>query len=288
MANMLYNGVELPDIESVWGGFKTTYSNAVISSENHYFYLTITNGVIRVPDNNAWLVASGSSIGYRKYKLTDGVWIMDSSGSSLSSFDVIPSLNEDNYAVWASADVTYTDGTIYLAASDPVDPNAPTGLHLPSFYAGLAFSLAGPIIRGKSGSGMYSYNGVVLPKLPERDKESYPWLAMGKYEVGGDENYTYIYLYLLTAQPYPYYDAYRMTGGKKVYVCCLGDTEKWQVIEGVYYLPSDIVGDTWLYYEDEEHEDSFVFGADSLFWTNFDLYDADGNLYMAASSPVPM
>lgn len=122
---MLYNGVELPDIESVWTD-KEAYPAAAI-------YLT-GEGVYTFVAGESWS-ADGifkDTVGVRlfqvglkfiRYSLIDGAWSYRDSGSN----GCAPTT--DCTVLWANTDL-YSDkanGIIYLAASDPVDPNAPVG-----------------------------------------------------------------------------------------------------------------------------------------------------------------
>jgi hypothetical protein len=147
---------------------------------------------------------------------------------------------------------------------------------------------------------MYSYNGVVLPGLPEYDESERPYIIMTRHTVGSDEGYTYIYLHLLSAQCY-YKNVqygYRMTGSEKVYACYLGDTDKWQEIKDLIYIPDDVVGNTWIYpeyngeiqSEVEYHEDDMVIAASAdILWTNFDILTASGDVKVeAGDAPTPI
>ena len=118
MANYLYNGIELPDINEVWTD-KETYKYAYISEKNGAYYLTVSKikktvdnveGPILVDTLNTALLETTVS-----YKLSNDEWVQYSGGYRFRS---IP--------VWASVDIQYEgcegveDGTLYLAASDPV------------------------------------------------------------------------------------------------------------------------------------------------------------------------
>ena len=59
--------------------------------------------------------------------------------------------------VWANYDIFAYDGTLYLAASEPV------------------CSQEGGNVAIADGEGYVLYDGAVLPKLPEWDKEAYPY-----------------------------------------------------------------------------------------------------------------
>lgn len=126
MANYLYNGVELPDINTVWTD-KETYPYAHIIYYANYDIYTIRyhKGLISY---TAYYESTGTpaliGIGsYFAYDAKDNSWefyrnIEDADAAVLSKSSL----------VWSSRDIlNIDDGSVYLAASDPIPVNpAPT------------------------------------------------------------------------------------------------------------------------------------------------------------------
>lgn len=122
---MLYNGVELPNIGSVWTD-KMAYPNAIIyrrtddiwalcSSSVKAFWETATDGLLafeRTPHNS------------KGYRLIDGVWVLDYDITNSAALGIVAKRTVD-YVLWANFDVLRENGSLYLAASVPVNPDAP-------------------------------------------------------------------------------------------------------------------------------------------------------------------
>ena len=143
-------------------------------------------------------------------------------------------------------------------------------IDLKSWLVGLILGLCGkplPFIANKTEETEktiigYSYNGVVLPKLPERDKEKYPRL----YITG---NASLAYLYALPDGEY------------------LFDGSRWVIPSGVYGLfvqwyPSK--GNEWGALSESHLGGRYA----APIWCNTDILNEDGTVYLAASEPVPV
>lgn len=128
------------------------------------------------------------------------------------------------------------------------------------------FSLGQAVRRGKA--TMYSYNGVVLPKLPDStwDKTVYPYAIIIHVPLTG--NY---YLQVLPSLPY-------WTGSGIYKPPCT--YQEWRVRE---------LGTYWVRYSDAAESDGWLIKDPYVFvWTNTDILDEDGSVYFAASEPVPV
>lgn len=118
----------------------------------------------------------------------------------------------------------------------------------------------------------YLYNGVELPALPELtddEKEQYPyWVIFSRSPH---------YRLFLADKPaiYKLYSGisavYFEIGTRAIrYSTPIGLDEPWSEMDGNPFVV----------------EDKTYLGADC--WTNHDIYDSDGTLYLAASDPVPV
>lgn len=185
-----YNGVKLPKLPE-WA--KDTYPNAYICKPSGYlhYYLTVTDKVGYF-DENGWT-----------YNAPDGVTMTHCQFVIAGSEEAVTELSEtypgisttewlmfvegdyrrpySGTILWANHDILYEDGSLYLAASKPNEI-----IDLKSWLYGFCLGICGkPLpLAAKKTPTAYSYNGVVLPKLPEWDREKYPyavvvWLALG-------------------------------------------------------------------------------------------------------------
>ena len=122
-ATMLYNGVELPNIDTVWtGDIKETYP--------YTFIYKLGNGTYNLLFSTSSVYVSGSYFKYKEdgtgkryaHDSTLGIWsfLKDTTPISDANFTVASAM------VWANNNILNSDGTIYFPASAPVDPNAPT------------------------------------------------------------------------------------------------------------------------------------------------------------------
>lgn len=123
---------------------------------------------------------------------------------------------------------------------------------------------------GTQTATMYSYNGTVLPALPEWDKETYPY-AVIVYSWGG---------YLL----------YTGNSGQVPYVS--GITIVFDEFGSLFHCGQSLGGydygmEKWT--EEENLSSGFLPTIFSPVWSNFDLINQDdGELSMAKSEPIPV
>lgn len=114
-------------------------------------------------------------------------------------------------------------------------------------------------------ASMYSYNGTVLPALPEWDKETYPYAVIWQAQI-----FHLVETLIVSAEP-PTVDGSSVHFGD-----CL--------------LFSQSVYDEW---EDSEEETDLTYTIDTTrnsapIWCNSDLKNTDGTVYLSASEPVPV
>lgn len=105
----------------------------------------------------------------------------------------------------------------------------------------------------------YLYNGVELPALPEWDRETYP----------------YAYITQLTESG----RIFVMFEGKTLTTSTSGNISN--LFPSAMEYNCEYVNGKW-----ENYTGSFL--TQALLWSNTDVYDTDGNLYLAVSEPVPV
>ena len=131
-SRLLYNGIELPSLP-VWNVSEYPYAcirqDGSPSAGSGSYDLFISSKQF-VADSSLSSGSYGSIEGgnFLRYGIpfadvdTSSVWNYVGTG------DGAIGVNEDVYPiVWCNIDILNFDGSIYLAATDPVDPNAPTG-----------------------------------------------------------------------------------------------------------------------------------------------------------------
>lgn len=149
MANYLYNGVELPDVNTVWTDeLKETLPHAVIVEATYngekYYMLALTDLAPTGFNNDDGSRSQISYLGtfiYAVCYFTTSETVATAAGITVNEW-VLKDQGTDSYkyyvesfypTVWTAADILTSDGTLYLAASDPVPvitPIRPTSLPL--------------------------------------------------------------------------------------------------------------------------------------------------------------
>lgn len=129
MRNYLYNGILLPDINTVWTD-KTTYPYAIIfvdENDRKILHISPVPFIYETPNVN---ISSGN--GSPTYLCDSSGWVENGTGSGYTGSGV----------KWTRHDIKDTsDNSIYLAASDPV--LVEENFYLKSWLSGFALGLSG-------------------------------------------------------------------------------------------------------------------------------------------------
>lgn len=293
---MLYNGVELPGIESVWtGDVKKTHPYAAIV-KNMTSVLPVTwRYTLVVSESPLWrddwistedgsYKSAGYVLPYPSMYSNGG--IVDGELENWGEFTAYTQQRAINDPIWSNHDIyAHVDaedgdyiGEIVFAATAPVDPNAPT--FTPADFLRW-FSLGQAVRRGvKKEATMYSYNGVVLPEINSvwTDKETYPYAVM-KRNVLSDGSIKYN-LRLLDIKP--------IHIGNDV-VCCYWPSGMF--LYGTWDLYPDVNG--WSGLNGIEVGGPLTSQLtngkeEKLLWANTDILSDDGTIYLSASEPIPI
>lgn len=117
----LYNGVEFPDIESIWTN-KVMYPFAFISYRYPSYYLTFSSPEpIGFSDYVSIGKVGAGSVGHH-YKFDGSKWVYD--------FELVcDTFSSSVYSepIWSSFDLKKSDGSLFLSASVPVPVGAVSG-----------------------------------------------------------------------------------------------------------------------------------------------------------------
>lgn len=173
---------------------------------------------------------------------------------------------------WTNTTLYDADGNVVLEASDPIPI-----CDLRSWLTGFALGFSGkplPLSTGKKLVG-YSYNGTVLPKLPEWDREMYPYAFMLDKPS----------LYLCSSLPCAAVQTVLSPGYMGIFAT--GDCDV------IRYEPTTD-GGSWQ--RVSETAESFstsemIIGLAffDLLWTNTDIINTeDRTVFLAASEPIPV
>lgn len=155
MANYLYNGVQLPALPE-WD--KEAYPYAEMYAVSGA--LSAIMSVLKVTDRPADCYALGDNdygsyepsyhvgTNYISYKIdkTSDTWVVKASGQ-------IEAATSGVNANWANYDLFYEDGTLYLAASEPIPVGATPDIDPTSMFMGW---LTGRRIAGQRRKGVES------------------------------------------------------------------------------------------------------------------------------------
>lgn len=179
--------------------------------------------------------------------------------------------------IWTNFDIIAENGSVFLAASEPVlveepEEPEPPAFDLRSFLTGLALGLSGkPLPLANKEPIAYLYNGVQLPKLPESDL---PY-AVIVYKT--KPNYSV------------YFSKTPFTNG--VYI----GNSNGGTIEETAYCYYTLTNGAWVFSGEKDSSIAFV-ASMQLLWANHevnytDIYNPSelaGTLYFAASYPIPV
>lgn len=313
MSKYLYNGIELPALPE-WD--RDVYPYAVISNSSSGDYRLHACQQRPAPrpavDSDTSYIYFGEYAYkplYAKCKSPFSEWSDLSEGFGYCS----------NSIFWTDTDIYNTDGTLYLAASDPVpvggevepDPiTTPVNGYKVKNGAGvkqdtykrvgsqwvkqpqegyeMVESVWQPIfekVEEPTGEPIaYLYNGVQLPPLPEWDKEAYPYAFITYLAdaAGIDEKYAgciFGQIVFCSGQFTVKSDGYAYTENV--------DEKAYNFATGALAVDLDVTEGEWTFGE-ETHVDDMVLDAYMLLWSSYDILNEDGSVYLAASDPVPV
>lgn len=263
MSKYLYNGVELPGLPETWN--ETEHPNLFIrvvsidgSAENAVYSLFAASAAAVSYDDNGILFPL-SAVG-EKYAVSEGAWV--ESSESLSDSFYIKRNDGFLYTLWANFDILNSDGSVYIAASEPVPVvgKFPLREWVGWLLAGLC---SRPLPMGAREPVAWLYNGVRLPELSKYCKGVYSYIML--------QNGAY---FLFSSAELPYYgtigsyDAVYNDGPTSLYKDAESHWEDW------HFYASGVTNTLYTDY--------------AIVWSNFDICRQDGSVVFAASAPIPV
>ena len=140
---------------------------------------------------------------------------------------------------------------------------------LQSFLSGLALGLAGKPLALAREPVAYLYNGVRLPKLPEWDREMYP--------------YATILYFLVTPQFWVSTMPLEVEYNGNIYNPCASAGTS--ALQFCTYTGND----TWESFDVAEYPERTVWDGAGIQWANYDVINStDKSVFLEASEPVPV
>lgn len=276
MANWLYNGIELPRLPE-WD--KTAYPYAFIFYSNldmTYFLITFDKRPIAYYVHNDYYdtdflyIGSPDNCSYQWWgssrdnwaERTEPLWVRKNSpGYGMTSSEK---------ELWANTDILFVDGTLYLATSNPIRLDSKLSISVQS-----------------AKEGMWLYNGVSLPPLPDYDPEEYPYVTIEKITLMTEliVNLTIRKTWVQSVSEYGSYDLLRQNVGDVQYK-----------IKKIGYFPSieSLTATDWGEPKVLTSEDEGNSRMSGFIWTNEDIVSLgsdeykEGETILAASEAGPV
>ena len=239
---MFYNGTLLPGLPE-WDKEKYPYAIIHTDSPTNQYRLRISKVPLTLHDiDGNYTFSANSGIGYDGFECDGTEWVERGLGN--------PHIHASTY-IWSNYDIIDNKGfagevgSVYRYGSDPVPA--------------------------------YSYNGTVLPELPEWDKEKYPYALMQYFglnfilgEVG----------LLLTTKPMIYCPDELW----KLHANDMGTFDELIYIGNVLLVDGSH-NNRWSY---QRTNTEVTDVGNSVHWSNYDILNEDGSIYYAASDPIPV
>lgn len=164
-------------------------------------------------------------------------------------------------------------------------------LDLKSWLTGYMLGICGkPLpIQGKTPTA-YSYNGVVLPKLPEWDREQYPYAFIHTLNDGVDG-----YMLTVCSTKCQISDGLHLTlpvvNGQKCVSLYTTSQEAYERYSKVGFPASSVGLLSWGEVSPpyDVRTDGSISIADVIVWTNYDLtLKGSDTVFLSASDPIPV
>ena len=235
----LYDGAVLPEPPERDATYKyaamVRYGSGSIPVRYHFHYF---NGYRYAFSTTVWAVWFEPEDDHLEFKLVDGTWVKVTDTERTNNISV-------QTTKWANFDVLDINGEdIVLHNSDPIPVSGIVG---------------------------YSYNGTVLPELPEWDKAVYPYAVIDNTLMNMCRLHLFEHLPFATTTDNGYVNYGPMDGSTYIYKGAIkaGTVDRGWTFNAAYTDDDGILGD-------------------SVQWANFDLLYDDGSVCCAKSDPIPV
>lgn len=280
-----YNGYDLPVLP------ESEYQNAYIavSGDTAYLYFVDKQGYIQVdPDGfgNSYTLGLTTTDPYDESKILFAEKYTATIGGDSWTAEELPDLSgvydipayaqfslpcEIGGPVWSNVTLLDQDGNVFIEGTNPIDADKAASRRY-SCTLGYLMALCGPVIAFPKGEPVaYSYNGVVLPKLPEMP-EGFECVAVTNIM------FTKVYCVFAFREPFD------VSVHKGAMSWVVPDAEPYF---GATYTGYETGAEGWSELSECKASSTTVAG-NWLKWINYDVYTTDGELYMERTEPVPV
>lgn len=280
MSNYLYNDIELPALpEYDKEQYPYAFIGKTIENDQYSLYVSAT------PFTYSGVIVKASSIQFETamlYRLSGNEWeLIAESATAEYTLTAYITGTELAAVIWSSHDIiNKKDNSIYFEGSDPVPVGGEPTLTECDFYKVIngawvkCDSYQRVTVTGQpTGEPVaYLYNDVKLPALPEWDKTAYPYAFITGVTSNNKVGY---YLYCTEVQLAHNGRAMSVGGTSSEFFDFIRST-----------LQKDGVNDDNPVMADPSTTKAII--ATGLVWGNYDIYNDDGTLRLAASDPVPV
>lgn len=263
----LYNGVELPDINSVLSQYPQYPYVLVLHSETIEYYHLLCISTNQCDTVNGfggkWVTSNGVGIAFL---LENGEWIRKYDFENRS-------WAHTTKVIWTSHDILNDDSSddsgIYLAASPnpvPVEDTFTKG-----YLVGAELRRKRVLPEAEETATML-YNGVELPNINTvwTNKETYPYALV----IQNPGKYTMLFV------AHEFGSVYTDTNPS-------GSSYRAYPIKAPYaWYQLSTTG--WSFLSTKDTDSSYKIAGYPPVWSSFDLLNEDGSVYLAASEPAPV
>ena len=305
--NYLYNGVELPDINTVWTDeLKEQYPYAKISAYSKSYHLVLTEMPVkhRLTDKGGNELGCGERTTVIWFDLLRGGNIWEPQGED----DSAAWWAMGNAPFWTSYDIYEDTGGIYLAASEPV--LAGYGIIPLSNYKAVCDFIRSksgktePIVSGQlttelmaicgvdDDTTLYLYNGVPLPDINEvwtdEVKAQYPYaVIIVRYYV--DANRTGIPVYYLFVSSEPFESGSHQDNGTASSIIVRAGSVYWGLRLGEWEWGESNTTTKDIVRGERREDGTLVQGyEEGVVWISHNVQEPGGAAYfLETSTPVP-
>lgn len=188
--------------------------------------------------------------------------------------------------IWSNFDILDTDGSVYFTKCDDPVPveDEDDGVQLYSWLIGFLIGLIQkPTLTFDAPPAQdpvaYLYNGVRLPKLPEWDREKYPYAKMAKKMIFGTWKDTLAVFLDIKTDLTP--KSFALPA-----ITWYSENNEW--VQFREYTEDDYDGTSvnGIY----QSADGTLYAAFDFnpYWSNHDILNSDGSVYLSASDPIPV
>lgn len=234
--NYLYNGIELPELPE-WDKEKYPYAFLYSDPTGMYLGFCCVESLSFFDDDGTWRAGGNGKVYLTEYANGQITKLWEERSDESIGVAVWAIL-------WSNTDIIAKDGSVQLTATEPVP--------------------VGNRVR------WYRYNDIELPRLPEWDKDNYPYAFIQRT----DDSHRLVLLSDVI---------YGETPIRKEYAIVTNIGDHWYAYDP--YSPG-YYSYQWAYQYPYSYNQPIK--VSEIVWANFNVLNEDGSVFLPASDPVPV